>query len=84
MRGNKAITPEWCRATFMEYSEMYVMRKQLAQRAMDNLDILEESGMDCTEAVPIVEREIENRDKYFRMVDVVLDLYNKFCKEDLT
>ena len=69
-------TAEWCRDTFMEYSEEYVLKKQLANRALENLEILEESGMDCKEAVPIVEKEQEKFYKYRRMVDVVLDLYN--------
>ena len=82
MRGNQALSREWCHDTFMEYSEEYVVRKQLAARAIENFEILEESGMNVTEAVPIVQREQERFYKYRTMVDVVLDLYSDIIKKE--
>lgn len=80
-RGNKQITKEWCETRFMELSEEYVVRKQLAARAIENFEILEESGMNVAEAIPIVEREQERFRTMQNMVDIVLSLNNIFFKE---
>lgn len=81
MRGNSQLTPEWCRDTFKEYSEEYIVRQQLAKRAIENFEILEESGMNVAEAVPIVEREQERFRAQKIRVDAILSLFIDF-KDD--